>query len=87
WRALTPTTADPGYGFMNWFLNTDRKRFPSAPAAAFAHLGNGTNMVFVDPEHDLVVVARWIENAALDGLVRRMLAAVDGAATATAERR
>ncbi|HVE78846.1 MAG TPA: serine hydrolase [Gemmatimonadaceae bacterium] len=86
-RALTPTTADPGYGFMNWFLNTDRKRFPSAPAAAFAHLGNGTNMVFVDPEHDLVVVARWIENAALDGLVRRVLAAVDGAATATAERR
>jgi CubicO group peptidase (beta-lactamase class C family) len=83
-HALTPTGAERGYGVMNWFLNTDRKRFPSAPASAFAHLGNGTNMIFVDPEHDLVVVARWIDNDALDGLVRRVLAAAGGAAT-TAE--
>jgi hypothetical protein len=55
--ALTPTPAQPTYGFMNWFLNTDRKLWPSAPATAFAHLGNGTNLVYVDPEHDLVVVA------------------------------
>jgi CubicO group peptidase (beta-lactamase class C family) len=74
--ALTPTPAEPGYGFMNWFLNTDRKRFPSAPATAFAHLGNGTNMVYVDPENDLVVVARWIDNAQLDALVQRVLASV-----------
>jgi CubicO group peptidase (beta-lactamase class C family) len=74
--ALTPTPAQPDYGFMNWFLNTDRKRFPSAPASAFAHLGNGTNLVYVDPENDIVVVARWIDNAALDGLVQRVLTSV-----------
>ncbi|HEX8432633.1 MAG TPA: hypothetical protein VF625_15200, partial [Longimicrobium sp.] len=73
--ALTPTTAEPGYGFMNWFLNHDRKRLPSAPASAFMHLGNGTNAIYVDPENDLVIVVRWIEQSALDGLVQRVLAA------------
>jgi CubicO group peptidase (beta-lactamase class C family) len=75
-RATTPTPAEPGYGFMNYFLNTDRKRLPSAPAIAYMHLGNGTNIIYVDPENDLVVVARWIENDALDGLVQRVLASV-----------
>jgi CubicO group peptidase (beta-lactamase class C family) len=74
--ALTPTPVEPTYGFMNWFVNTDRTYLPSAPASAFAHVGNGTNVVYVDPEHDLVVVARWIANPAVDGLVQRVLASV-----------
>jgi hypothetical protein len=61
---------------MNWFLNTDRRLLPSAPASAFAHLGNGTNMIYVDAENDLVIVARWIENRATDGLVQRVLASL-----------
>ena len=75
-QSLTPTTANPGYGYMNWFLNTDRKLLPSAPASAFVHIGNGTNFIYVDPEHDLVAVVRWIENAAMDGMVKRIPAAV-----------
>ena len=74
--ALTPTPVQPGYGFMNWFNNRDRKLLPSAPPAAFAHLGNGTNMVYVDPDHDLVAVVRWIERESLDGFVKRLVAAV-----------
>ena len=75
--ATTPTPAQPGYGFMNYFLNGDRRRLPSAPATAFVHLGNGTNAVYVDPENDLVIVARWIQNDALDGLVQRVLASLE----------
>jgi CubicO group peptidase (beta-lactamase class C family) len=74
--ALTPTPAQPTYGFMNWFLNTDRKFVPSAPASVFVHVGNGTNVIIVDPEHDVVAVVRWIENSALDGFVQRLMAAV-----------
>jgi len=33
-------------------------------------------VVYVDPEHDLVIVARWIERNALDELVKRVLGAV-----------
>ncbi len=72
--ATTPTTVQSTYGFMNWFLNTDRRFLPSAPASAFAHMGNGTNMIYVDPDNDLVIVARWIERNAIDGLVQRVLA-------------
>ena len=74
--ATTPTPAEPGYGVMNYFLNDAQERFPSAPPTAYAHLGAGTNMVYVDPEHDLVVVARWIDGDALDGLIEHVLAAV-----------
>lgn len=78
--ATTPTAAQPTYGFMNFFLNTERKYLPSAPASAYAHVGNGTNVIYVDSENDLVVVARWIENGAVDGLVGRVLASVDARA-------
>jgi CubicO group peptidase (beta-lactamase class C family) len=74
--ALTPTPVQPNYGFMNWFLNTGRKELPNAPESAFFHLGAGTNAIYCDPEHDLVVVARWIERKALDGLVQRVIAAI-----------
>jgi CubicO group peptidase (beta-lactamase class C family) len=73
--ALTPTPVQPSYGFMNWYNNRDRKLLPSAPPGAFAHLGNGTNMIYVDPDHDLVAVVRWIERDALDGFIKRLVAA------------
>jgi len=77
WIALarTPTPAEPTYGFMNFFLNTGRKLLPSAPESAFFHLGAGTNVIYCDPENDLVIVARWIERDAMDGVVERVLAA------------
>jgi len=74
--ALTPTKANTSYGYMNWFLNTDKKMLPSAPESSFFHLGAGTNMVYVDPEHSIVIVARWIKRDAMDGIVRRVLNAL-----------
>ncbi|HWS85831.1 MAG TPA: serine hydrolase [Pyrinomonadaceae bacterium] len=79
--ATTPTPAQPTYGFMNFFLNTGRKYLPSAPASAYAHVGNGTNLIYVDPENDLVVVARWIENGAVDGFIGRVLTSVGAPAS------
>jgi len=74
--SLTPTVPQPTYGYMNWFLNTDRKWMPNAPATAFGHVGNGTNLVYVDPEHDLVAVVRWIENGAINDFLGKLTAAV-----------
>lgn len=74
--ARTPTAAQPTYGFMNWFLNTDKKLYPNAPAAAFAHVGNGTNVIYVDAENDLVIVLRWIENDKIDGFLQRIYASL-----------
>jgi len=72
----TPSAAQPDYGFMNYYLNTGKRRWPSAPESLFLHLGNGTNAVICDPERDLVIVARWIEGNAIDGLLQRVYAAV-----------
>jgi len=38
-QAKTPTSVQPTYGFMNWFLNTDRKYYTAAPSSAFVHVG------------------------------------------------
>jgi len=74
--ALTPTAPQPTYGFMNWFLNTDRKWMPSVPPNAFGHVGNGTNLVFVSPDQDLVAVVRWIDNPSIDTFLAKLLGAV-----------
>jgi CubicO group peptidase (beta-lactamase class C family) len=75
-QALTPTTANTGYGYMNWFLNTDKKLLPSAAANTWVHIGNGTNMIYVDPDNELVVVARWIDQRAMDGFIKHVLNAL-----------
>ena len=36
----------------------------------------GLNMIYVDPENDLVAVVRWIDNNAVDGFLKRLIAAV-----------
>ena len=76
--ALTPTPAQPSYGFMNWYNNLDLKLLPSAPASAFMHTGNGRNMIYVDRENDVVAVVRWIDPnpKVVDEFVKRLLAAV-----------
>lgn len=74
--AAAPTPAKTDYGFMNWFLNTDRKFLPSAPASAVTHLGNGTNIIYVDRENELVVVCRWIDNKKLDVVISSVLDAL-----------
>ncbi len=75
WIKLATTPGvNPGYGFCNFFLNTGRKALPSAPEQAFYHLGNGNNVIYVDPVNDLVVVARWINNTrSLDAMIKALL--------------
>jgi CubicO group peptidase (beta-lactamase class C family) len=72
----TPTAAQQDYGFMNYYLNTAKRRWPNAPESMFMHLGNGTNGVICVPESDLVVVVRWIEGNAIDGLMQRVMAGI-----------
>jgi CubicO group peptidase (beta-lactamase class C family) len=68
-----PTPVQPDYGFMNYYLNLEQKQIPSAPKSAFLHIGAGTNMIYVDPENDLLVVARWIPNGDKAELIRLIL--------------
>ncbi len=75
-QARTPTGPQPTYGFMNWFLNTDRKYYAAAPASAFVHVGNGTNIIYIDPDNDIVIVARWIENGKINELIGKVMESI-----------
>lgn len=76
-QALTPTKVEPTYGYMNWFVNTDRKYVASAPPQAFVHVGAGNNYIYVDPVNDVVAVVRWMDNGqSLNGFVERLLGAI-----------
>ncbi len=77
--ARTPGPANDTYGFANWFLNTNQKALSSAPASVVYFEGNGANIIFIDWEHDIVAVVRWIGGGgALNDVVGKMLAAVVG---------
>jgi CubicO group peptidase (beta-lactamase class C family) len=74
--ARTPTPVQKTYGFMNWYLNTGRKLWPSAPESSFAHIGHGANLIYCDPQNDLVVVLRWIDPDSVDGFLQKLFAAL-----------
>lgn len=73
--AVTPSANGPDYGYL-WWLNTQKKQWPSASASSFAALGNGSNIIWIDPEHDVVFVWHWYENRAIDPMLQKLTAAL-----------
>src|SRR5437588_46578 len=73
--ATMPTTIGQDYGYL-WWLNTQGKQWPDAPRTSFAALGAGSNTIWVDPEHDLVVVWHWHRDRSTNELLKRILASV-----------
>jgi CubicO group peptidase (beta-lactamase class C family) len=72
--ARSPGPANADYGYMNWFLNSGPKRsFPHAPATSVTFQGNGSNIIYIDWENDLVVVVRWIRQAQFDSFIGQVL--------------
>lgn len=74
--ATTPSEIRPQYGYM-WWLNSERLLWEDLPESSFAALGAGTNAIWIDPEDDLVVVARWIDREKLGEFLTLVKAAVD----------
>lgn len=72
----TPVQANPLYGAL-WWLNTDRGLYPGAPAGSLMAIGGGQHLVWIDDEHDMVVVMRWIERRHCDELMGRMIASLE----------
>lgn len=75
--ALTPTAQNKTYGYMNWEPNTGRERYFAAPESSFFAHGAGTNVIWCDPEHDLVAVLRWVKPSVVNGFIERVLRAME----------
>ena len=69
----SPTLAN--YGYL-WWLNRGPNANPNLPGSAVSAMGAGSNIIWIDPEHDLVVVTRWIAKKATDGFHERILGAL-----------
>jgi CubicO group peptidase (beta-lactamase class C family) len=78
-KSTTPGSANAGYGYMNYYLNADGRSMPSAPRSAWTFRGAGSNIVYVDPQNDLVVVTRWIQGGQFDEFIGMVLGALEGA--------
>ena len=72
----SPCPIKPDYGFL-WWLNTGRELFPAAPETSLFAIGAGGNTLWVEPAHDLVVVARWLDDAHANDFMARIMAAID----------
>ena len=72
---VKPCPVAPFYGLM-WWLNTDRRQFKAASERSYFALGWGSHIVWIDPDHDLVTVLRWIDRKQAAGFVERLLGAI-----------
>jgi CubicO group peptidase (beta-lactamase class C family) len=75
-RMREPCAIAPFYGFLLW-LNTGRQAFPSTPASSTFTYGAGASFTWVEPEHRMVVIVRWIKAADADAFFGRVLRAVE----------
>ena len=67
-QCTAPCALNPQYGMLFW-LNTGRSKFASAAPESFWFSGAGGNTTWMDPTRNLVLVSRWLDPAALNGLL------------------
>jgi len=80
--ARTPGTDNDTYGYANWYLNTGRKPLPAAPETAVRFVGNGSNIIYVDWDNDIVAVVRWIRgDRALNDVIAKLVASLQTSTT------
>jgi CubicO group peptidase (beta-lactamase class C family) len=72
----TPSRTNDRYGYL-WWLNRGSQRYRSAPDTCVYAMGAGSNIIWVDFEHDLVVVLRWIDKGAVGDFLATLMAAVE----------
>jgi CubicO group peptidase (beta-lactamase class C family) len=68
-RMHEPCAVAPFYGRLTW-LNRDARLFAHASRASTFMLGAGGHLVWIDPENQAVVVARWLDGAHTAEFVR-----------------
>jgi hypothetical protein len=49
--------------------------YPDAREDSVAFIGDGANIIFVDYQHDIVAVVRWIDGAKMKEFVRLLVEA------------
>ena len=74
-QATDPCPVNEDYGFL-WWLNRSGERLPGAGRNGYCAFGFGSNIIWVEPDADLVAVMRWIAPEAVGGFCSRVMSAV-----------
>ena len=72
----TPCGIAPFYGYLWWLNAPGTSILSGTPKSAYCAMGVGTQIIYVDPENDLVVVARWIEQDKVSEFLKTVLASI-----------
>jgi CubicO group peptidase (beta-lactamase class C family) len=75
-RMRTPCPIAPFYGYLTW-LNTEQKVFPSVPETSYFAIGAGSSFTWIEPEHCMVVIVRWISAENADRFFEQVLSAIE----------
>lgn len=72
---LSPSPTNGDYGYL-WWLNRDRRRYPHATAGSVFALGAGSNIIWIEPDNDIVAVARWMDQTRFDAFFGHVMNAL-----------
>ncbi|KPM31027.1 Beta-lactamase [Croceitalea dokdonensis DOKDO 023] len=75
-QAVTPSAPNPNYGYMWWLNKKGGRHWEGLSENIFYAAGFGGNFIIVDPDHDLVVVTRWLEPNKVGEFMRLVNAAL-----------
>ncbi len=75
--ATQSSKANANYGFM-WWLNksAEGSRMPALSENAYYAAGFGGNYIVIEPQHNLVIVARWLNPSDMNDFVELVLASM-----------
>ena len=67
-----PSENNSSYGYM-WWLNRGQRKWDGLPENIYYGSGFGGNYVVIVPDHDLVIVSRWINSSKIGEFVSKVL--------------
>ncbi len=70
-----PSATNKNYGYM-WWLNTEQQ-WKAISSKVYYALGYGGNYIIVDKEHDLVVVARWMDDTKIGEVLNLVVKSIE----------
>ena len=67
-----PSENNSSYGYM-WWLNRGQRKWDGLSENIYYGYGFGGNYVVVVPDHDLVIIARWIDSSKIGEFVNKVV--------------
>ena len=74
-ESVRPCPLNANYGLM-WWLNAVGEQAPAASRSSFFAKGVGANIIWIDPENDMVTVTRWIDKESFPKFAEKVVQSI-----------